>query len=185
MDKMIQGDSGEVTITNDGATILQQMKVHHPAAKMLVDLSKSQDIEAGDGTTSVVVVCGSLLQSTDKLLTKGIHPMRISEAYGLAVNKCEKILEDIAIPVDLEDRDALINACETSLSSKVISEYSSRFAPIAVDAVLGVIDPAMPRNVDLDNIKIVSKAGGTMDDTELVEGERRRKRGGGRGGGRG
>lgn len=170
MDKMIQGDSGEVTITNDGATILQQMQVHHPAAKMLVDLSKSQDIEAGDGTTSVVVICGALLDACNALLTRGLHPMRISEAFGLAADKAVEILESVAIPVDLEDREALIRNAETSLSSKVISQYSARFAPIAVDAVLGIYDPARPETVDLDDIKVVSKVGGTMDDTELVPG---------------
>lgn len=154
MDKMIQSDTGDVTITNDGATILNQMKVHHPAAKMLVDLSKSQDIEAGDGTTSVVVLCGSLLEATDQLIQKGIHPMRISEAFGNAADKASQILEEVAIPVDLNDREQLIKNAETSLSSKVIAQYSSRFAPIAVDAVLGIFNPETPNNVDLDDIKV-------------------------------
>merc|ERR1711910_139323 len=99
MDKMIQDAKGEVTITNDGATILDQMRVIHPAAKMLVELSKAQDIEAGDGTTSVVVICGSLLQAADRLLKKGIHPTSISEAFQKAAVKSVEILTAMANPV--------------------------------------------------------------------------------------
>merc|ERR1712051_1168062 len=99
MDKMIQDPKGEVTITNDGATILDQMKVIHPAAKMLVELSKAQDIEAGDGTTSVVVICGSLLQAADRLLKKGIHPTSISESFQKASAKSVEILTAMAQPV--------------------------------------------------------------------------------------
>ncbi len=131
------------------------MKVHHPAAKMLCDLSKSQDIEAGDGTTSVVVMAGSLLHACTKLLDKGIHPTQINEAFGRAQALSISILESVAIPVDLADRESLINAATTSLSSKVISQYSSSFAPLAVDAVLRVAD-ASRHMVDLDDIKVSS-----------------------------
>ncbi|XP_077993571.1 T-complex protein 1 subunit delta-like [Glandiceps talaboti] len=170
MDKMIQSPNGDVTITNDGATILKQMQVLHPAAKMFVELSKSQDIEAGDGTTSVVVIAGSLLDASAKLLAKGIHPTTISESFQKASSKAVEILESMSVPVDLSNRDALIQSATTSLSSKVVSQYSNLLAPIAVDAVLKVIDPARADNVDLRDIKVIQKLGGTMEDIELVEG---------------
>merc|ERR1711981_213840 len=170
MDKMIQDPKGEVTITNDGATILDQMKVVHPAAKMLVELSKAQDVEAGDGTTSVVVLCGSLLEASDRLLKKGLHPTSISEAFQKAAAKSVEILTNMAIPVDLSDRDKLLQSANTSLNSKVVSQHSTELSPIAVDAVLKVIDPARNDNVDLKDIKVIQKLGGTVDDTELIEG---------------
>merc|ERR1719499_546202 len=167
---MIQDPKGEVTITNDGATILDQMKVIHPAAKMLVELSKAQDIEAGDGTTSVVVICGSLLEAADRLLKKGIHPTSISEAFQKAAVKSVEILTAMANPVDLSDRDKLLQSANTSLNSKVVSQHSSELSPIAVDAVLKVIDPAKADTVNLKDIKVIKKLGGTVDDTELIEG---------------
>merc|ERR1719499_2520956 len=166
---MIQDPKGEVTITNDGATILDQMKVIHPAAKMLVELSKAQDIEAGDGTTSVVVICGSLLEAADRLLKKGIHPTSISEAFQKAAVKSVEILTAMANPVDLSDRDKLLQSANTSLNSKVVSQHSSELSPIAVDAVLKVADTEK-NNVNLKDIKIIKKLGGTVDDTELIEG---------------
>merc|ERR1719222_982041 len=108
MDKMIQDPKGEVIISNDGATILQQMKLVHPTAKMMVELSKAQDVEAGDGTTSVVVIAGALLQAAEKLLQKGIHPQTITEAFLQAVDKAEQILEEVAVPVDLNNREQLL-----------------------------------------------------------------------------
>eukprot|EP00126_Sphaerothecum_destruens_P015852 Sdes_comp9920_c0_seq1m1461 len=141
MDKMIQISNGEVTITNDGATILQQMQVLHPAAQMLVELSKAQDIEAGDGTTSVVVIAGTLLNACEKLLEKGIHPSSISSAFQIAAHKATEILSSMSVKVDLKDRESLLKSAVTSLSSKVVSQYSNLLAPIAVDAVLKVIDP--------------------------------------------
>merc|ERR1712113_605613 len=105
MDKMISSPQGDVTITNDGATILKQMEVSHPTAKMLVDLSKSQDVEAGDGTTSVTVIAGSLLNAAENLLKRGIHPTVISESFLLAAKKSEEILQEMSVAVDLTDRD--------------------------------------------------------------------------------
>lgn len=104
MDKMIQSGNGEVVITNDGATILGQMQVFHPTAKMLVELSKSQDIEAGDGTTSVCVVAGALLNACSDLLAKGIHPMAVAESFLAAAAKAEEVLEGMSTPVDLANR---------------------------------------------------------------------------------
>jgi T-complex protein 1 subunit delta len=170
MDKMIQSANGDVTITNDGATILKQMQVLHPAAKMLVELSKAQDIEAGDGTTSVVILAGSLLDTSASLLARGIHPTAISEAFQRAATKSTEILESLVTPLDLNDRESLLKSAATSLNSKVVSQYSSILSPIAVDAVMKVIDPTTATNVDLKDIKIVKKLGGTVEDTELIDG---------------
>jgi len=169
MDKMISSPKGDVVITNDGATILKQMEVAHPTAKMLVDLSKSQDVEAGDGTTTVTVIAGSLLNQCQILLEKGIHPTVISESFLLAARKSEEILKSMSSPVDLTDRDELIKAATTSLNSKVISNNSNTLAPLAVDAMLKIIEPTST-NVDLRDIAVVKKLGGTIDDTELVDG---------------
>jgi len=170
MDKMIQSGSGDVTITNDGATILKQMQLLHPAAKMLVELSKAQDVEAGDGTTSVVVIAGSLLDAAQKLLIKGIHPTIISESFQKASKKCVEILETMSTPLELSDRESLLKSATTSLNSKVVSQYSNLLSPLCVDAVMKVIDPAKDTNVDLRDIKIIKKLGGTIEDTELVDG---------------
>lgn len=204
MDKMIQTSNGEVVITNDGATILKHMAVMHPAARMLVELSQAQDVEAGDGTTSVVVIAGSLLGAAEKMLNKGLHPTIIAESFQKAAAKAVEFLTDISTPVELNDRESLLRAASTSLNSKIVSQYSSVLAPIAVDAVTRLVIPAPPvtsaklatpgasssasstaegtapvrssrnkdaqDNVDLRDIRIVKKVGGTIDDTELVEG---------------
>ncbi|CUS13444.1 unnamed protein product [Tuber aestivum] len=170
MDKMIQNGKGHTLITNDGHTILKDMAVMHPAAKMLVDLSAAQDVEAGDGTTSVVVIAGSLLGAAQKLLSKGIHPTVIAESFQRAAAKAVEILTNMSTPVALADRQSLLDAASTSLSSKIVSQYSTLLGPMAVDAVLRVINPAIAENVDLNNIRIVKKVGGTIDDTELVDG---------------
>ena len=170
MDKMIQTSTGAVLISNDGATILKHMSVMHPAAKMLVDLSAAQDVEAGDGTTSVVVLAGSLLNAAEKLLGMGLHPTVIAESFQKAAQKSTDILQSISTMVELSDREALLKSATTSLNSKVVSQYSSLLAPIAVDAVMQVIDPSVATNCDLTDIRVVSKVGGTIDDTELVNG---------------
>lgn len=170
MDKMIQKGDGEVLITNDGATILSQMQVFHPTAQMLVQLSKSQDIEAGDGTTGICVIAGALLQACSELLNKGIHPTMIADSFKQAAAKAEEILISVAKPVDLTDRVSVLNAVNTCLSSKVVHNNADVLAPISVDAVLDIIDPHTSTNVDLRDIKIVKQVGGTMDDTELVKG---------------
>ncbi|ERN06187.1 hypothetical protein AMTRI_Chr06g170660 [Amborella trichopoda] len=170
MDKMLATASGEVIITNDGATILNKMEVLQPAAKMLVDLSKSQDIVAGDGTTTVVIIAGALLKQCLALLSKGIHPTVISDALHKASEKAVEVLSAMAVPLELSDRDSLIKSASTSLNSKVVSQYSTLLAPLAVDSVLAVVDPAKPDLVDLRDVRIVKKLGGTVDDTELVRG---------------
>ena len=178
MDKMIQDSKGEVLITNDGATILKQMEVIHPTAKMvfflhngkLVEISAAQDVEAGDGTTSVVVIAGALLEACELLLEKGIHPTLISEAFETALGKALEILHSISKPVDLKDRESLISCINTTLSSKIVSGNSAQLSPIAVDSVLKIIDPDTATNVDLNDIRLVKKVGGTMEDTEIVNG---------------
>ncbi|KJA27114.1 hypothetical protein HYPSUDRAFT_75070 [Hypholoma sublateritium FD-334 SS-4] len=169
MDKMIQTSKGEVIVTNDGATILKSVQALHPAAKMLVDLSAAQDIEAGDGTTSVVVLAGSFLGAAEKMLEKGIHPTIVAESFLRASTKAVEYLTEMSTPVDLNDKASLLRAASTSLNSKIVSQYSSTLAPIAVAAVSRLITPTS-NNVDLRDIRVVKKIGGTIEDTELVEG---------------
>eukprot|EP01133_Synstelium_polycarpum_P016905 gene16905-20102_t len=169
MDKMISSPTGEVIISNDGATILQHLELRHPAARMLAELAKAQDIEAGDGTTSVCVIAGALLGAVSTLMAKGIHPSIISEAFSLALNKSLEVLTSMATPVSLTDKASLVKSAITSLNSKVVSQYTN-LATISVDAVLSVIDPATATNVNLRDIKIIKKLGGTIDDTELIHG---------------
>ncbi|XP_058790850.1 T-complex protein 1 subunit delta [Phymastichus coffea] len=170
MDKMIQASNGEVTITNDGATILKEMNVVHPAAKMLVELSRAQDIEAGDGTTSVVVIAGALLEAAERLLQKDIHPTLISDAFAKAAQKAVEILSSMAKSIDMVKKSILVMTAATSLNSKVVSQHSSLLAPIAVDAVLKVTEPGKEQAVDLKDIKVIKKLGGTVEDTELIDG---------------
>lgn len=192
MDKMVVNGNGDVTITNDGATILKLMEVSSPAAKMLVELSRSQDINAGDGTTSVTVLAGALLNKCIQLIGKGVHPTVISDAMNLASDKAVEILTSLATPVDLNDREALIKSATTSLSSKVVAQHSSLLAPIAVDCVLRIAEDCRKlttqvqradgyrvtqagasvsgKMVDLRDVRIIKKLGDTVDATEFVEG---------------
>jgi T-complex protein 1 subunit delta len=186
MDKLVVKADGSTLISNDGATILQQMNVLHPAAKMLVELSKAQDVAAGDGTTTVTVLAGALLDACGSLLQKGIHPGTIASSFLAAAEQSCRILEEskATVSIDLTDRESLLAAVETCLSSKVVSENSELLAPIAVDSVLGLLSdeqmkPPADRSVtaraknpivDLRDIRIVEQVGGTVDDSELVNG---------------
>jgi len=177
MDKLLQLQDGQVLISNDGATILKNIQVLHPAAQMLVDLSQSQDVEAGDGTTTVVVLAGALLEACSGLLSKGIHPTVIAQSFLQAAEKTCEIYKEMSRPVALTDRESLLGAMETCLSSKVVAQNSDLLAPIAVDSVLGLlgITPEtkpedIPSNVDLRDIRICQQMGGTVDDTELIHG---------------
>ncbi|KAK0632836.1 chaperonin Cpn60/TCP-1 family [Immersiella caudata] len=170
MDKMIRSGKGETIITNDGSTMLKSMAVMHPTAKMLVQLSNAQDVEAGDGTTSVVVICGSLLGAADRLLSKGIHPSVISESFQRAAAAAVQVLHDMSQPISLSDTSALLQAANTSLSSKIVSQYANLLGPMAVNAVTKTIDIKTAENVDLKNIRIIKKVGGTIEDSELVDG---------------
>lgn len=167
MDKMVKTKNGEVLISNDGHTILREMAVLHPAARMLVELSGAQDAEAGDGTTSVVILAGALLGAGERLLNRGIHPSIIAESFQRAAQRAVGIMLGMAIEIDLSSDTPLIQAATTSLNSKIVSPYSSKLAPMCVDAVLKVVDG---NNIDLNNIRLVKKLGGTIEDTELVNG---------------
>lgn len=172
MDKLLQLPSNEVLISNDGATILSKMKVLHPAGKMLVELSQSQDISAGDGTTTVVVLAGALLEACDELLTKGIHPTQIASSFLRAAEYACQALQEASQPIDLTNREALLQAVETCLSSKVVAQNMDVFAPMAVDSVLALLknkeSPTQDINVDLRDIRIVEQLGGTVEDSELI-----------------
>eukprot|EP01105_Mastigella_eilhardi_P006342 TRINITY_DN17955_c0_g1_i1.p1 TRINITY_DN17955_c0_g1~~TRINITY_DN17955_c0_g1_i1.p1 ORF type:complete len:557 (+),score=190.75 TRINITY_DN17955_c0_g1_i1:210-1673(+) len=172
MDKMLVGADGDVTITNDGATILNEMQVEHPIGKLMVQLSKSQDDEIGDGTTSVVVLAGALLEHAESLVDKGIHPTRISSGYemacGIAVDTLKRIssTNDWAPDKSLEP---IINACCTALCSKVVNRAQRKLAEMCVKAVLAVADLER-HDVNLDLIKVEGKVGGTLEESQLIEG---------------
>jgi len=171
MDKMFVNSDGEVTITNDGATILQKMEVEHQVAKLLVDLSRSQDNEIGDGTTGVVVLAGALLEQAEKLLDRGLHPVRIAEGFEIASEIALKHLGSIADRVEFSKQDTtpLVDTAMTTLSSKIINIYKRKMAQIAVDAVLSVAD-LDNHDVNFDMIKMEGKPGGRLEETELISG---------------
>ncbi|KXJ15258.1 T-complex protein 1 subunit epsilon [Exaiptasia diaphana] len=171
MDKMMVSPDGEVTVTNDGATILGKMEVDHEVAKLMVELSKSQDDEIGDGTTGVVVLAGALLEHAEQLLDWGLHPIRISDGYELAAKIAIEHMDKIcdSFPVDKTNREPLIQTAMTTLGSKIVSRCHRPLAEIAVDAVLSVADLER-RDVDFELIKVEGKEGGKLDDTVLVKG---------------
>jgi T-complex protein 1 subunit epsilon len=171
MDKMLVSSDGDVTITNDGATILHKMEVEHPVAKLLVDLSQSQDNEIGDGTTGVVVLAGALLEQAEKLLNRGLHPVRISEGFEQAAEVAIKHLENISDLVNFtKDNTApLVDTAMTTLSSKIINVHKRKMAQIAVDAVLSVAN-FDTHDVNFDMIKMEGKPGGRLEETELIRG---------------
>ncbi|CCK69499.1 chaperonin-containing T-complex subunit CCT4 KNAG_0C03950 [Huiozyma naganishii CBS 8797] len=169
MDKMIKTSRGEIIISNDGHTILKQMAILHPVARMLVDVSAAQDAEAGDGTTSVVILTGALLGAADRLLSKGIHPTIIAESFEKASRRSVEILLEICHKISLNDREDLIRAATTSLSSKIVSQHSSFLAPLTVDSILKICDENST-TVDLSDIRLIKKVGGTIDDTNLING---------------
>ena len=172
MDKMIKDSKGKVIITNDGATIVNHLQVLHPTAKMLVETSKAQDIAAGDGTTSVVVLAGALLGQAQALLDKNISATVIADGFTEACKEAQNVINDLEKKVELTDREALVQNCITSLSSKVVSNYSEILAPLAVDAVLKLVKSGeiYHDDVDLKDIRVSKKLGGTIEDTKMVDG---------------
>src|SRR3972149_7666764 len=171
MDKMLVSSFGDVAITNDGATIMKELDVQHPAAKMLVEGAKAQDNEVGDGTTTAVVLCGELLSKAEGLLDKNVHPIVIIEGFKKASEKALEILETIAIPVCLSDDKTLRIVAVTSLSSKGINVAEDHFAKIIVEAVKQVAEEVDGKlTADIDLIKVVKKHGKSLDETELVKG---------------
>lgn len=171
MDKMLVDGFGDVTITNDGATILDEMEVQHPSAKMLVEVAKTQDDEVGDGTTTVVVLAGELLGKGEQMLDKDVHPMIVVDGYKLAAEKALEILEDIAIKVDPMDKSMLKKVASIALATKMLSEYADEVSDFVVRAVLEVAEKdAKGYKVDIDNIKVEKKPGQSISDTTLIQG---------------
>lgn len=168
---MLVSQDGDLTITNDGATILEKMEVEHQVAHLLVELSQSQDNEIGDGTTGVVVLAGALLEQAEKLLGQGLHPMRIADGFEEACEVACKHLESVADVIEFspENIEPLVETAMTTLSSKIINKHKREMAKIAVDAVMKVAD-FKTRDVNFDMIKVEGKPGGTLEETELIEG---------------
>jgi len=171
MDKMVVGPDGDVLVTNDGATILEKMDVEHEIARLLVDLSKSQDHEIGDGTTGVVVMAGAFLEQAQGLIEKGIHPLRIAHGYEKACDVAVNRVAEIAKAIDLEadDKAALRKAACTALGSKVVSSRKEQLAKISVESVLSVANLER-KDVNFDLIKVEGKVGGKLEDTQLING---------------
>ena len=171
MDKMLVDSFGDVTITSDGRTILDEMDIQHPAAKMLVEVAKTQDNEAGDGTTSAVIIAGELLNKAEELIDKNIHPTIIIDGYKKAAEKALETLEKIAITVDLKTPEYLKKAAATAMASKLVAEYKEYLADIAVKAMLEVTEKTgKTYKVDVDDVKVEKKTGESLSDTSLING---------------
>jgi archaeal chaperonin len=176
MDKMLVNSIGDVTITNDGATILKEIDVQHPAAKIMVEVAKSVDNEVGDGTTSSVVLAGALIEKAEELINKEVHATVIVDGYQKASEKALDILrQDIAIKSDAEDKELLNKIAFTSMASKLVANDAQELSNKVVDAVLLIAeklkeDEADKIKVDIDNIKVEKKAGASIHDTQLIRG---------------
>ena len=173
MDKMLVNNLGDVTITNDGATILKEIDVQHPAAKMMVEISKATDNEVGDGTTSTVVLAGSLLSKAEDLIAKDVHPTVIVDGYRMACDKAIEILREASTKVDPTDKQVLGKIARTAMGSKLVSVNADPLSKIVIDAVLAVAEKVSGDSnfkVDTDSIKVEKKAGGSIEDTKLIQG---------------
>jgi thermosome len=171
MDKMLVDSLGDVTITNDGATILDTIDVEHPAAKMIVEVAKTQDDKVGDGTTTSVIIAGELLNFAQDLMEQSVHPTIIFRGYRKALVKSKEILKNLATPIDINDKEILKQVAETSMNSKLIGGVKSHFAQIAVDAV-SLIQEIRGNSViiDLDQIQMIKKEGKSLLDTKIIDG---------------
>ncbi len=169
---MLVDSMGDVTITNDGATMLKEMDVQHPAAKMIIEVAKTIDSEVGDGTTSAVVLAGALLANAEELINKGVHPTVIVDGYRNAARQAQKILDKIAVKIEPDDKASLTKIARTSMASKLVSNESAALGALLVDALLQVAERTAEGKfkVDLDNLKVEKKAGGSIKDTTLVRG---------------
>jgi thermosome len=171
MDKMLVDSFGDVTITSDGRTILDEMDIQHPAAKMMVEVAKTQDNEAGDGTTTAVIISGELLNKAQELIEKNVHPTIIIDGYKKASEKALEVLEKIAIPVDLNSPDYLKKVAITSMASKLVAEHKEYLADLAVKAILAVAEKDGDKyKVDVDDVKVEKKPGESTRDTTLIQG---------------
>ncbi len=171
MDKMLVGGGGDVTITNDGVTILKEMDIEHPAAKMLVEVAKTQDDEVGDGTTTAAVLTGELLERAEELLEQDVHPTTIGSGYRMAAEKAAEFLKDITHEIDENDEKALLNIARTAMTGKGAEGSKEKLAAITVSAISSIVDEEGGKKVvDIDNIKIEKKVGHSVDDCELIKG---------------
>lgn len=171
MDKMLVDSFGDVTITNDGATILDEMDVQHPAAKMLVEVAKTQDDEVGDGTTTAVVLTAELLGKAEQLLDKDVHPTVVVDGYRIAAEKALEYLEDIAIKVDPKDKSMLKKVASVAVATKMLAEYKDQVSDLAMRAVLQVAEEdGKGYKVDIDDIKVEKKPGESLSETTLIQG---------------
>jgi len=171
MDKMLIDSLGDITVTNDGATILDEIDVEHPAAKMMKEVAKAQDDEVGDGTTTAVVLAGELLKEAEELLEQNIHPSIIVDGYRKAAEKALEALEKAAIDVDLDDRETLMKIVATAMRSKAVSLAREHLGNIAIDAVKQIVEERDGEIVaDVDNIQIIKKEGKSLEESELVRG---------------
>ncbi len=168
MDKMIVDSLGDVTVTNDGVTILEEMQIEHPSAKMIVEVAKTQEDEVGDGTTTAVVLAGELLKNSEKLLDQDVHPAVISRGYRLAADKALKILNTMAEKITPKDENILRQIAMTAMTGKGAEYAKERLSDLAVKAVKLVAED--DSSVDLDNIKIEKRTGGSVEDSELIRG---------------
>jgi len=171
MDKMLIGSLGDITITNDGAAILKEIDVEHPAAKMIVEIAKTQDDMVGDGTTTAVVLASELLKKAEELLNQNIHPTILVAGYRKAAQKAIEVVEKIAVPVDVEDRKTMMKVALTSMASKAVGAAKVHFAEIAIDAVKQIAEKRGDKMIaDIDNIQLVKKTGKSLIETQLVRG---------------
>ena len=170
IDKMLVDSMGDVVITNDGATILKEMDIEHPAAKMVVEVAKTQDEQVGDGTTSAAVVAGQLLSKAEDLIEQEIHPTIIASGYRLAAEKAVEVLNSLAMKVEMSDRGLLISIAETAMTGKGAESSKKLLSGIAVDAVTSVVDTNGKNSVDRENINVIKKVGGKVEDSELING---------------
>lgn len=171
MDKMLVDSMGDITITNDGAAILNEMEVEHPAAKMMVEIAKTQDDMVGDGTTTAVVLAGELLKKAEELLEQNIHPTMIVSGYRKAAQKATEVISKNSIPVEIEDRETLKKVALTSIASKAVGSAREHLAEIAIDSVKQIVEKRGDRTVaDIDNIQIIKKTGKSLLESQLING---------------
>ncbi|UCE16962.1 MAG: thermosome subunit, partial [Candidatus Bathyarchaeota archaeon] len=171
MDKMLIDNLGDITITNDGAAILDDIDVAHPAAKMMVEVAKTQDAMVGDGTTTAVILAGELLRKAEDLLEQNIHPTVIVSGYRKAAQKGMTILNKVGITVNIKDRETLKKVAMTSMASKAVGVARAHLSDIAIDAVKQITEQRGERKVaDIDNIQIIKKEGKSLFDTKLIKG---------------
>ena len=171
MDKMLIDNLGDITITNDGATILNEIEVEHPAAKMMVEIAKTQDDMVGDGTTTAVVLASELLKKAEELLDQNIHPTILVSGYRKAAQKAIEVVEKVAVPIDVKDKKTMLKVALTSMGSKAVGSAKDRLAEIAIDAVTQIAEQRGDKTIaDIDNVQMIKKAGKSLLETELVQG---------------